>query len=217
MIFVHLKLAMSLDGRISIGKSVSTALSGEAARTRVHEIRHEHDAILVGGNTAAVDDPSLTDRSGKPRRRPLVRVILDDRLQIPMGSTLIATARETPTLVFTNSKDVVKVNNLRGHGVDVVVSDLGGRDLTAVLAELRKREIQSVLVEGGSEVAGAFVDARLVDKVTIIAAPLIIGGHDAPSAIGGIGAAAISDAIRLNDITVTQLGADIEITAYPVS
>ena len=215
--FVHLKLAMSLDGRISLGKSVSTALSGEAARTRVHEIRHEHDAILVGGNTAAVDDPGLTDRSGKPRRRPLVRVILDDRLQIPMDSTLIATARETPTLVFTNSKDVVKVNNLRGHGVDVVVSDLGGRDLTAVLAELRKREIQSVLVEGGSEVAGAFVDARLVDKLSFIVAPLIIGGRDAPSAIGGIGATAISDAIRLNDITVTQLGDDIEITGYPVS
>lgn len=214
--FVHLKLAMSLDGRISIGNSVSTAFSGDAARQRVQEFRHEHDAILVGGNTAAVDNPSLTDRSGKPRRRPLVRVVLDNRLAISLHSVLATTAKETPTLVFTNSGDALKKAGLRNHGVEVIESPMGGRDLNAVLAELKSRNIQSLLVEGGTEVAGSFCDAGLVDKVTFIAAPIIIGGREAPNAIGGAGAASISAAMRLEDISVNSFGDDIEITGYPV-
>lgn len=213
--FVHLKLAMSLDGRISLNSSVSTALSGDAARERVHDLRHEHDAILVGGNTASVDNPSLTDRSSKPRRRPLVRVVLDNRLNVQLDSTLVTTSRDTPTVVFTNSRDNQKIDELRKNGVDVVESEMGGRDLTNVLAELKKRNLQSVLVEGGSEIAGAFCDARLVDKVTFIAAPLIIGGREAPVAIGGSGANTLSAALRLQDISVERLGEDIEITGYP--
>ncbi len=213
--FVHLKLAMSLDGRISLNDSVSTALSGDAALERVQEFRHEHDAILIGGNTAFVDNPSLTDRSGKPRRRPLVRVILDNRLNIPVASSLVTTAVETPTVVFTNSRDNDKIDELRRHGVEVVESEMGGRDLSGVLEELKRRDLQSVLVEGGTEVAGSFCDARLVDKVTFIAAPLIIGGREAPNAIGGAGASDLSDALRLTDITTTKLGDDIEITGYP--
>ena len=213
--FVHLKLAMSLDGRISLNGSVSTALSGDAARGRVHELRHEHDAILIGGNTAFVDNPSLTDRSGKPRRRPLVRVVLDNQLRLSAVSHLIATASETPTIVFTNSADAGKHSVLRALGTDVVVSPMGGRYLTGVLAELKSRNIQSVLVEGGSEIAGAFCDARLVDKVTFIAAPLIIGGREAPVAIGGSGAASLAEALKLKDILVERLGDDIEITGYP--
>ena len=212
--FVHLKLAMSLDGRISVDSSVSTALSGDIARSRVQELRHEHDAILVGGNTAAVDDPSLTDRSGKPRRRPLARVVLDNRLRLPLDSRLARTTAEAPTIVFTNSHDTEKKNTLRSLGVDVVELEMGGRDLAAVLEELRKREIQSVLVEGGTEVAGAFVDARLVDKITFIAAPLIIGGREAPTAIGGMGAESIAAALKLTDVEVTALGSDLEITSY---
>lgn len=212
--FVHLKLAMSLDGRISVDSSVSTAISGEAGRNRVQELRHEHDAILVGGNTAAVDDPSLTDRSGKPRRRPLARVVLDNRLRLPLDSKLARTTAEAPTIVFTNSRDREKADKLRSQGVDVVETEMGGRDLAAVLEELRAREIQSVLVEGGTEVAGAFVDARLVDKITFIAAPLIIGGREAPTAIGGMGAESIAAALKLTDVEVTALGSDLEITSY---
>src|SRR5688572_23405870 len=91
--FVHLKLAMSLDGRISLKNSVSTALSGKQSAKKVQELRHEHDAILIGGNTAFVDNPSLTDRSGKTRRRKLVRLILDSRLQISTDSVLAETAK----------------------------------------------------------------------------------------------------------------------------
>lgn len=215
--FVHLKLAMSLDGRISLNHSVSTALSGGDAIKRVHELRHEHDAILIGGNTAIVDNPILTDRSGKRRRRPLVRVVLDNQLRLSAVSNLISTAGETPTIIFTNSSDAGKLSVLRNLGADVVVSPMGGRDLKGVLEELKNRDIQSVLVEGGSEIAGAFCDAKLVDKVTFIAAPIIIGGREAPNAVGGPGADSLAEAMRLTDISIERLGDDIEITGYPTA
>lgn len=211
--FVHLKLAMSIDGRISLKHSISTALSGEKAIERVHAIRHEHDAILVGGNTAFVDDPSLTDRSGKPRRRPLARVILDNRLRIPLDSRLVATTSDAPTLVVSNSANPDKIAALVEAGVEVI--NVNARDLNSVLAQLRERNLQSVLVEGGTEIAGAFCDAKLVDKVTFIAAPLVIGGHEAPLAVGGAGAESLESALKLGDLTISQLGADIEITGYP--
>jgi diaminohydroxyphosphoribosylaminopyrimidine deaminase/5-amino-6-(5-phosphoribosylamino)uracil reductase len=211
--FVHLKLAMSLDGRISLKHSVSTMLSGGDALARVHEMRHEHDAILVGGNTALVDDPSLTDRSGRPRRRPLARVILDNRLRLPLESKLVSTASETPTIVVTNSSDCQKKNALRDAKVDVVEGD--ARDLMTVLTALRERDIQSVLVEGGTEVAGAFCDARLVDKITFMIAPIVIGGNEAPVAIGGRSVESVEQALRISNVTVTHHGEDIEITGYP--
>ncbi|MBV9217421.1 MAG: bifunctional diaminohydroxyphosphoribosylaminopyrimidine deaminase/5-amino-6-(5-phosphoribosylamino)uracil reductase RibD [Acidobacteria bacterium] len=213
--FVHLKLAMSLDGRISLYSTVSTALSGEGARSQVQNLRHEYDAILIGGNTALVDDPQLTDRSGRPRRRPLVRVVLDNRLQIPLASSLVATARHTPTLVFTNGNDGRKIDHLRDAGVEVIFSDAGGRNLNWVLAELKERQIQSLLVEGGSEIAGSFFDAALVDKVTFLVAPLIIGGRSAPAAISGMGTESLEYAWQLTNIRLDKLGNDIQITGYP--
>jgi diaminohydroxyphosphoribosylaminopyrimidine deaminase / 5-amino-6-(5-phosphoribosylamino)uracil reductase len=214
--FVHLKLAMSLDGRISLRDSVSTALSGPAALARVHELRHEHDAILIGANTAFVDDPSLTDRSGRLRRRPLIRVILDNRLRLPLDAKLARTAREFPTLVFTNCIDPELAGRLTDLGVDVLPIEGGARNLQKVLAELYKREIQSVLVEGGTAVAGAFVDAGLVDKITLLLAPIIIGGWEAPVAVGGKGAIELGKALKLDDISVTHHGDDIEMTGYPL-
>jgi len=214
--FVHLKLAMSLDGRISLNQSVSTRLSGAEASARVQTLRHEHDAILIGANTAVVDNPSLTDRSGLPRLRPLARVVLDNRLRIPNDSFLVNSANEFPTLVFTNSIDPEAADRLSGTGAEVVPIAGGTGQLERVLDELGRREIQSVLVEGGSAVAGAFLDAGLVDKVTLIYAPLIIGGSNAPMAFGGKGPGEIADALRLTNITVTPLGEDIEITGYPL-
>ena len=139
--FVHLKLAMSLDGRISLKNSVSTALSGEAARKRVQELRHEFDAILVGSNTALTDNPSLTDRSGLPRRRPLVRIILDNRLRLPLDSTLATTTEEAPTMVFTNNIDPEDVSPLIEKGVQVIPVEGGARNIAGVLEELKKRGV----------------------------------------------------------------------------
>lgn len=213
--FVHLKLAMSLDGRISLNRSVSTVLSSEAALERVHELRHEHDAILVGANTALIDNPSLTDRSGKPRRRQLTRVVLDNSLRLPKDHALATTAKEIPTLVFTSNIYPVDTEPLMEQGVEVIPVEGGPRNLNKVLDELYRREIQSILVEGGTEVAGAFIDAKLVDKITLIAAPIIIGGRAAPVVIGGKGASTLSDALRLRDIEIIRHNEDIEITGYP--
>ena len=213
--FVHLKLAMSLDGRISLKNSVSTALSGEAARRRVQELRHEHDAILVGSNTAVTDNPSLTDRSGLPRRRTLARIILDNRLRLPLDSTLATTTAEAPAIVFTNCIDPEAVKKLQDKGVQVIPVEGGARNIPAVLEELRKLEMQSVLVEGGTEVAGAAIEAGIVDKVTLMVSPIIIGGYNAPVAIGGKGAQSLAEAFRLRDIEITRHDEDIEITGYP--
>lgn len=213
--FVHLKLAVSLDGRISLKQSVSTALSGKEALRRVHDLRHEHDAILVGGNTAFVDQPSLTDRSGRARRRKLARIVLDNSLRISVDSPLVKTSTETPTIVFTNSNDLNKIEKLKEAGVAVMESKKGGRDLALVLDQLKNLDIQSVLVEGGTEVAGAFCDAKLVDKITFLVAPIIIGGSSAPVSIGGKGAASLEEALRLSDIAITQYGPDIEMIGYP--
>ena len=87
--------------------------------------------------------------------------------------------------------------------------------MKAVLDELKKRELQSVLVEGGTEIAGAFCDAKLVDKLTFIVAPIIIGGHDAPIAIGGNGANSLENAMRLKDLEIIKHGGDFEFTGYP--
>ncbi len=211
--FVHLKLAMSIDGRISQGVGVATSISGEIAANRVQDIRHGKDAILIGGNTALIDDPELSDRSGKRRRRKLVRIILDNRLQIRLDSKLVKTAGEFPTLVFSDSRQKEKIESLEKLGVEV--ENVDAHNLSMVLDVLYKRDIQSLLVEGGTEVAGSFVDARLVDKVTFMMAPILIGGSDAPVAIGGKGIQNIDEALNLTSISVQPLGADLEITGYP--
>jgi diaminohydroxyphosphoribosylaminopyrimidine deaminase/5-amino-6-(5-phosphoribosylamino)uracil reductase len=213
--FIHLKLAMSLDGRISLNKSVSTALSGSSALARVHDLRHEHDAILIGANTAIIDNPNLTDRSGRPRRRPLARIVLDNSLRLPKDHNLVATANETPTLVFTSNIDLLDTEPLTDVGVEVIPVEGGPRNLPEVMEELYRREIQSALVEGGAEVAGAFIDARLVDKLTFMVAPMIIGGHDAPVAIGGKGVDSLCNSLRLVDLTIDRWDSDIEITDIP--
>lgn len=211
--FVHLKLAMSLDGRISLKDSVSTTLSGKESANRVQDLRHEHDAILVGGNTAFVDNPSLTDRSGKTRRRKLARIVLDNRLRISLDSTLVKTANDAPTIVFSDSDDVEKIQKLENAGVEVV--RLNARNLHHVLRELKTRNLQSVLVEGGTEVAGAFVDPKLVDKLSFIVVPIVIGGKDAPLAVGGNGANSLENAMHLRDLEIIKYGDDYEFTGYP--
>ena len=213
--FVHLKLAASLDGRIATRTGDSRWITGEEARARVHLLRHEYDAILVGAGTAVADDPLLTDRSGRARRRPLARVVLDERLSLSPRSRLAQTAREFPTLVFTSADaDADAVSALEECGVEVVRAAAGARDLGAVLATLHARELQGVLVEGGANVAGAFLDAGLADKVSFFIAPLVIGGRAAPPAVGGAGVERIAEAARLRDVELSRHGADFEITGY---
>lgn len=197
--FVHLKLAVSLDGKIATRSGDSHWITGPEARCRVQELRHAYDAILVGAGTVAKDDPLLTDRSGLPRRRPLVRVVLDDKVRL--STNLIKTISEAPIIVFGNGEF---------SGVDVVTTDPA--DLCSVLAELGRRSIQSVLVEGGGQVAGSFIEAGLVNKVSFFIAPKIIGGS---VSLGWNGVERMPEAIQLERVEVTQRGSDIEVTGYP--
>jgi diaminohydroxyphosphoribosylaminopyrimidine deaminase / 5-amino-6-(5-phosphoribosylamino)uracil reductase len=212
--FVHLKLACSLDGRIATSTGHARWISGPESRARAHRMRHEYDAILVGAGTAAVDDPLLTDRSRLSRRRPLLRVVLDERLRLGPESQLARTARETPVLVFTSDQtDSRKVSELEACGVEVLHAAGGGRDLLAVLGELRRREVQSLIIEGGAGVAGAFLRAGLVDKASFFVAPLILGA-DALGAVGGAGPLTVNEAARLRDVETHRHGDDVEITGY---
>lgn len=204
--FVHLKLAVSLDGKIATRTGDSRWITGTEARCRVHELRHAYDAILVGAGTVAKDDPLLTDRSGLERRRPLVRVVLDDKVGVSAQSKLATTTAEAPVVVVGRSRNT----DLTEKGVDIFFSN--PCDLCSVLRELGRRSIQSVLVEGGGKVAGGFIDNGLVNKVTFFIAPKIVGG---PTTLAWSGVERMSEALELERVEVVQRGRDIEVTGYP--
>jgi diaminohydroxyphosphoribosylaminopyrimidine deaminase/5-amino-6-(5-phosphoribosylamino)uracil reductase len=232
--FVHLKTACSLDGRIATKTGESKWITGEQARTAGQALRHEYDAILVGINTALTDDPLLTDRSGLPRHRPLVRVVLDAGLRLPPQSQLVQTARENPLLVFAGNQEILDSMGfpiytewgntleerkavLQNLGVNVVQVPVDGAqlELPHVLRELTKYSLTSVLVEGGAVVAASIIEQRLADKITFFFAPKIIGGHEAKSSIEGEGVESLQDALELRDLKVVPRGSDLEITGYP--
>jgi diaminohydroxyphosphoribosylaminopyrimidine deaminase / 5-amino-6-(5-phosphoribosylamino)uracil reductase len=213
--FVHLKMAVSLDGKVATATGDSRWITSEAARAKVHELRHKSDAIMVGGRTARADDPLLTDRSGKKRRRPLVRVVVEQYLRVSSESQLAQTTDAAPVIIFAcGDSEPDSLDALQARGVEVIMQS-SALDLSSVLEELGQRSIQSVLVEGGPFLAGLLLDAALVNKVTFFIAPMIIGGQDAPSAIGGGGAETIADALQLERVEVKQHERDIEITGYP--
>lgn len=218
--FVHLKIAMSLDGRIATRTGESKWITDEAARAAGQRLRHRYDAILVGATTALADDPLLTDRTGLPRHRPLARVILDSRARLPLDSKLVQTVGDAPVIVVAveNEESAERRAALAARGVTVlpVAADAQGRpDIKATLAALYERGLMSVLIEGGAQTAGAFLDARAIDKATCFVAPRLIGGNAAPVAVGGTGISRLEDSLRLVDVSVEHVGPDIAVTGYP--
>jgi diaminohydroxyphosphoribosylaminopyrimidine deaminase/5-amino-6-(5-phosphoribosylamino)uracil reductase len=204
--FVSGKFAMSLDGKIATRTGESRWISGEEARLHGHRLRHIHDAILVGVGTVIADDPELTARiEGEDSRQPL-RVVLDSRLQTRMSAKLVGPG----TLIVTTRSGRVGT-------AEVLVLPAGpdGRvPLEPLLDELGKRGVLSVLVEGGAEVHGSFFAAGLVDKVYAYVAPRLIGGREAPGAIGGSGVDRLVEAVNLRELDAIRLGADMLITGY---
>ena len=211
--FVHLKIAVSLDGKIATRTGDARWVTGPESRKRAHELRHRYDAILVGSGTALKDDPLLTDRSGLSRRRPLTRIVLDNRLQLSLDSNLVRTAGDSPLIVFT-SPDAEEQKSSALEQQSVEVSRVRDKNLLKVLEELGSRSLQSVLIEGGSEVTGSFIDARLINKVTFFISPKIVGGREAPVAVAGEGVGFLVDALKLDDVVVGRTGEDIEVTGY---
>jgi diaminohydroxyphosphoribosylaminopyrimidine deaminase/5-amino-6-(5-phosphoribosylamino)uracil reductase len=175
---VLLKLAASADGKAGLLGRKPAGITGEAARARVHQMRAEYDAILVGIGTVLSDDPHLTCRLPGMMEWSPVRVILDARLRIPLATSIVGTARETPTWVFTTpNASPVAEDILKAKGVEVFrVDGKDGRlDLKAVLKALAGRGITRLMVEGGPTVAAAFIKADLVDEAALFRSPNPLG------------------------------------------
>ncbi len=196
--FVLLKAAITLDGRIATASGHSRWITSPAQRAQARWLRRLHDAVLVGVGTALADDPLLLP---SPRlRRPFTRVVLDSRLRLPEASRLARTASpRTPVLVLTCAADGARRRALERRGVSVVRvgGDAGRVALGPALEALRERGIWSLMVEGGSEVLGSFLGARLLDQVALFRAPLLLGGRGSRPAFGGDDPDEIASALRV--------------------
>ena len=232
---------MTLDGKIAPppletvlpGEPVLAAASGgwitsETARAHVHTMRHANDAIMVGVGTIIADDPLLTDRSGLPRRRPLLRVILDSRLRLPLDSRVVKTAHED-LIVFCCFAEEHKRQELESRGVRVVQVPMyqpledgtipfpsgaapdGRPDLQRVLEKLGKGEITSLIIEGGAMVNWAALSAGVVDKVFFFYAPKILAGSGSIPFALGAGYQRLSDAAYVKNVTLHRFGEDFAV------
>jgi diaminohydroxyphosphoribosylaminopyrimidine deaminase / 5-amino-6-(5-phosphoribosylamino)uracil reductase len=227
---VTLKAAMTLDGKIApppaaamkrmTGVPAGGWITGEAARANVQQQRHQSDAILVGVGTILADDPLLTDRSGNPRRRPLLRVILDSHLRLPLSSRLVqsvATERKNDVLVFCSSAAKEKRSELEARGVRVeevpsTASD-GLPDIHAILCRLGEFEITSVMIEGGSTINGAALASGVVDKIFLYYAPKILGGLESVPFATDDGSRQL-EAQQISHVHLHRFGDDVAVEGY---
>jgi diaminohydroxyphosphoribosylaminopyrimidine deaminase/5-amino-6-(5-phosphoribosylamino)uracil reductase len=173
--------------------------------------------VVIGAGTAIQDDPALSARLDGSPRQPL-RVVVDSRLRTPPGARLLTAPGGKVLIATTAAADPGRVASLEQAGAEVLVLPArdGRVDLAALLAALGGRNVISVLVEGGAEVLGSFVDERLIDAVVAIIAPRLIGGAQAPGAVGGRGAASLTEALELTEVDVERLGGDLIVTGYCV-
>jgi diaminohydroxyphosphoribosylaminopyrimidine deaminase / 5-amino-6-(5-phosphoribosylamino)uracil reductase len=217
---VTLKTALTLDGSLVLPPSrngnQSRWITSEISRAEVHRMRHASDAIMTGIGTVIDDDPLLTDRSGLPRRRPLLRVVLDSRLRLSPKSQIVRSAN-ADVLVFTcASASSARAKKLAAHGVEIfrVRARRGRPDLLAVLEELGRREILSVMLEAGPILNQAALAADLVEKVRLFYAPTLVGlGSSLPGLPAGKGAAGLR-VRELSGIRTENFGPDFAVEGY---
>ena len=205
---VTLKLATSLDGRIATAAGQSKWITGELSRQAAHGLRAEHDAVLVGVETALADDQELTVRlAGYAGRQP-ARVVLDSRQRLAAGCRLAATARQIPTYVVATAparpalvEAGVRVLTVRAVGED-------RPELKTVLEALAREGLERLFVEGGGQVAASFLRCGLVDAIEWFRAPIVIGGEGRP-AVGALAVAGLADAPHFRRTEVRELGDDL--------
>ncbi|HWM81667.1 MAG TPA: bifunctional diaminohydroxyphosphoribosylaminopyrimidine deaminase/5-amino-6-(5-phosphoribosylamino)uracil reductase RibD [Pseudolabrys sp.] len=207
---VMLKMAVSSDGKIAAGVRKRVEITGEAARERVFQMRATSDAILVGKGTVLADDPALTCRLPGMESWSPVRVVLNAKMNVPLASAVIATARETPSwLVGSTAASAIAEEVLRGKGVEVLRAEApdGLFDLQAVMKMLAGRGITRLMVEGGASVAAALLKADLIDEVLLFHGPKPIG-DDGLGALDGLPLSALTQAPNLHLVASEQVGED---------
>ncbi len=209
--FVIAKCAMTLDGKIATHTGHSRWVTGETARARVHALRNQVDAILVGSRTVMIDDPSLTTRLPEQEHgRDPVRIVLDATAYLDAGRRVFHLESQAPTWVA-----VSEPRPYPGAGqVIEVPSGNGGVDMAALMDELGKRGIASLLIEGGGATHASAFEAGVVDKVCFFIAPKIIGGRDAVTPVEGDGLDKMDQAIQLENMVADAVGEDLLVQAY---
>jgi diaminohydroxyphosphoribosylaminopyrimidine deaminase/5-amino-6-(5-phosphoribosylamino)uracil reductase len=212
--WVILKMAMSLDGRIATRTGDSHWISCERCRAIVHDLRAEVDAVLIGSGTALHDRPRLTARPeglsahgfSQPRR-----IVLDTRGRLLSQPEVIQDLHIAPLeiLVGPNAERATKMTQESALKVSEIPVEGGHVQPGAVLAHLAEEDVLSVMIEGGQQVATAFLEARLVDELMLFVAPILIGGTDSPLLCAGRGVDRVTDALRLKEMDVQQIEGDI--------
>ncbi len=209
--FVILKIAMSADGKIATSTGNSRYITSKEARTYVHQLRTEVDAVMVGLNTVIRDNPELTPRIVKGKDP--MKIVVDSKLKIPKNCILMKDPKKL-IIATTNKAPKNEIKKLQQKGVNVIItkSKQGMVDLQDLMKQLGKHEIISIMIEGGSELNSSAIREGVVDKMLIFTAPKLIG--NGLGAIGSLGIKKIKKAIELKNPTCKKIGRDMLITSY---
>jgi diaminohydroxyphosphoribosylaminopyrimidine deaminase/5-amino-6-(5-phosphoribosylamino)uracil reductase len=216
---VTVKAALTLDGKIAAPQDNFGWITSDVARANVQQVRHTSDAILTGVGTVIEDDCLLTDRSGKKRARPLLRIVLDSQLRIPLQSKLIASTNGDVLIVGTSAASEERRKRLENAGIRVLIADgVGGRtDPRKLLEHLAAERYLSLMVEAGAKVNWTFLDGQLADKVLFYYAPKILGGLESLPVAGGKGRMRRVDAIVLDRLSLHPISKnEFAVEAYLV-
>jgi diaminohydroxyphosphoribosylaminopyrimidine deaminase/5-amino-6-(5-phosphoribosylamino)uracil reductase len=207
---VMLKAAVTLDGKIAAPEDNRGWITSEQARAHVQTLRHNTDAILSGIGTVLSDDCLLTDRSGLPRSRPLLRIVVDSQLRLPVGSKMVRSVQKDVAVVTTSAAPDERRRALEEAGVRVVVFDgPGGRtDFPSIVHWLAEQKYQSLMIEAGSKVNWSALETSVVDRIFFYYAPKILGGMQSLPVAGGAGRRRRVDAIRFKNVRLHSITPD---------